>query len=131
MNQFNVFGFLDDMNLSFSLASICNINGYNLIFPNVKYYKLELSMVKYGIVIIDINDKKIDAYALAGYLHQDTGFLIVGYLDTLNRKEKLHAQKAGFDIVMNRDTLFRNLDIILTQAAREIGESKSTNKKNK
>ena len=29
---------------------------------------------------------------------------------------------------MNRDTLFRNLDTILTQAAREIGESQSTNK---
>ena len=128
MNQFNVFGFLDDMNLSFSMASICNLNGYNLNFPNVKDYASEFSNVKYGIVIIDINNKKLDAFALADYLHQDTGFLIVGFLDTLNREEKIHAQKQGFDIVMNRDTLFRNLDTILTQAAREIGESQSKNK---
>ena len=113
MNQFNVFGFLDDMNLSFSMASICNLNGYNLNFPNVNDYASEFSKVKWGIAIIDINNKKIDAYALANYLHKDSGFLIVGFLKTLNREEKLHAQKQGFDIVMNRDTLFRNLDLIL------------------
>lgn len=128
MTNFTVVSFLDDMNLSFSIASICNNNGYNLIFPNIQDYLSEINELEFGVVIIDLENENYDPFTMAENFHRETGYPIVGYLNQINKKIKTQAHKVGFDIVLTRDTLLRNLEIILTQVVKEIEKHGSPEK---
>ncbi len=128
MVEFTVISFLDDMNLSFSIASICNNNGFNLIFPGAQDFKNEIHQLDYGVVIIDLENKSYDPFILAESFNRGTVFPIVGYLDQMKKRIKSQAHKSGVDIVLTRDTLLRNLDTILNQVVKEIEKHSKSEK---
>ena len=120
MINLKIICFFDDVELSMNLVSICNNNNYELIFPSYKNFNKDINNIAIGIVIIDMEEKIYNKVNLIDAIYKETYFPIIGYKNKINKKIKEDANEIGFDIVIDKETLKRNLDVIFEQIIKEI-----------
>ena len=126
MIRLKIICFFDDVDLSMDVIRICNSRNYDLIFPDYKNFKKEINDISIGVVIMDMEDSKYHVFNLVDSIYKNTYFPIIGYKDKINKKIKEEANEVGYDIVIDKETLKRNLDVIFEQIIKEITEKSKT-----
>ena len=126
MIRLKIICFFDDVDLSMDVIRICNSRNYDLIFPDYKNFKKEINDISIGVVIMDMEDSKYHVVNLVDSIYKNTYFPIIGYKDKINKKIKEEANEVGYDIVIDKETLKRNLDVIFEQIIKEITEKSKT-----
>ena len=120
MINLKIICFFDDVELSMNLVSICNNNNYDLIFPDYKKFNKEINNIPIGVVIIDMEEQKYKKNKLIDSIYKDTYFPIIGYKNKINKKNKESNDEINYDIVIDKETLKRNLDVICEQIIKEM-----------
>ena len=120
MINLKIICFFEDVDLSMNLGPICNNNNYDLIFPDYSNFNQDLNNIAMGVVIIDMEEEKYKMVDLIGSIYKNTYFPIIGYKNKINKKIKNEATDIGYDIVIDKETLKRNLSVICKQIIKEI-----------
>jgi len=122
MINLKIICFFEDIDLSMDIVRICNYKNYELIFPDYNNFKKEINDISIGVVIIDMEEQKFHSVDLIDSIYKNTYFPIIGFKDKINKKIKEEANEVGCDILIDKETLKRNLDIIFEQIIKEITE---------
>ena len=120
MINLKIICFFDDVELSMNLVPICNNNNYDLIFPDYKKFNKEINNIPIGVVIVDMEEQKYKKNKLIDSIYNDTYFPIIGYKNKINKKNKEANDEINYDIVIDKETLKRNLDVICEQIIKEM-----------
>ena len=89
-----------------NLVSISS-NRYDLFFPK-KQSDIVNSNIKFA--IIDLNDKSVNPFDIVkGH------FLLIGVMNSLNKKIELKARDAGYNITFTKKMLLKNFTTIIGQ----------------
>ena len=120
MINLKIICFFDDVELSMNLVPICNNNNYDLIFPDYKKFNKEINNIPIGVVIVDMEEQKYKKNKLIDSIYKDTYFPIIGYKNKINKKNKEANDEINYDIVIDKETLKRNLDVICEQIIKEM-----------
>ena len=126
MINLKIICFFDDVDLSMDVIRICNSRNYDLIFPDFKDFLKEVNDISFGVVIIDMEEPKYHESNLVNTVYKKTYLPIIGYKDKINKKIKEEANEIGCDIIIDKETLKRNLDIIFEQIIKEITDKSKT-----
>ena len=124
MNNLKVIGLFNDMNLSLKVASLCNLYELDLLFPNYKQNFYFLNNIRIAILIIDIDNKQFGSILEKKILQHKIKAIKIGYMKKINNDIK-NKNKTNYDIILDKETLIRNLEIIFKQIIKETIEVKN------
>ena len=124
MNNLKIIGLFNDMSLSLKVASLCNIYELDLLFPNYQENFYFLNNIKIAILIIDIKNKQFVSTFVKKILQKKIKTIKIGYMIKINNDLK-NKNKNKYDIILDKETLIRNLEIIFKQIIKETNESKN------
>ena len=122
MNKFSVIVLIEDMNLSFSIASVCNSYEYDLIFPDIMNLSKELCNKNSGVVIIDIENKKYFNDNRCHLIDEIKKLIKLPIIGISNEDSKKNEQRKMVDILLKKEDFLRNIKVILNQVEKGFGE---------
>ena len=111
MNNKFLVAWMDDWQMSARLAKFSTSNSYELIF-----YENGLQLpdsVAQSILIVDLDNVEENELQKVSHLQDDDSVFIIGYAMDLDVNQIKHFRGLGYDMVLRREKLLRNLDTIL------------------
>ena len=111
MNKIFLFAWMDDWHMSARLAKLSTSHSYDLIFFE-NGIQLPDSKVQ-SILIIDLDDMEEDEFQNSINVLNDHSVFIIGYARKLNGAKVKHFSGLGYNMVLKRNKLLRNMNSIL------------------
>ena len=111
MNNVALLAWMDDWQMSARLAKLSSTNSYELIFCE-NGLKFPDSADK-SVLIIDMDNIEEGEFQKADHYKDDDSVFILGYAREMNGAQIKHLRGLGYDMVLKRNKLLRNLDTIL------------------
>ena len=111
MNNIFLIALMDDWQMSARLAKISSIHSYELLFCE---NGLQLPDAEaQSVLIIDLDSIDADEIQKANHLKNDNSVFIIGYAREVGGTHIKHFTGLGYDMVLKRKKLLRNIDTIL------------------
>ena len=111
MNNIFILAWMDDWQMSARLAELSSSHSYDLVFCE-NGFLLPNSAVK-SVLIIDLDNVTEDEFHKVRHLKDDESVFIIGYALDMYGAQIKHFRELGYDMVLRRKKLLRNLDTIL------------------
>ena|SRR5689334_10478664 len=113
-----VISVVDDMFFASKIRAVAEAAGVEISFPRgLDAIALKARETKPGLILVDLHNQRIDPIALAHELksHEDLrGIKLLGFFSHVETELRKNALNAGFDEVIPRSVLARDLQKILT-----------------
>ena len=111
MNNIFLLAWLDDWQMSARLAKLSSAQSYELVFCE---NGLQLqNLAARSVLIIDMDNIEEDEFQKADHYKDDDSVFIIGYAREMNGAQIKHLRGLGYDMVLKRNKLLRNLNTIL------------------
>ena len=111
MNNIFLLAWMDDWQMSARLAKLSSSYSYELVFCENGF--LLPNSVDQSILIIDLDNVKEDEFHKVRHLKDDESVFIIGYALDMDGAQIKHYRELGYDMVLRRKKLLRNLGTIL------------------
>jgi len=111
MNNYKVFAWLDDLEMSACLAKLSTLHSYELQFCEKKTQLTSIQNI--SVFIVDLDGKNEKELIQIHSFVPEKGITIIGYTKSLNITLKKYFMKFGYNIVFRRNDILKNLDSVL------------------
>ena len=113
MNNICLLAWMDDWHMSARLAKLSTLHSYDLKFIEDT---LELSnSASQILLIIDMDSVDESKFQGVQHLKDDKTVFILGYSRELDNTQVIQFRKLGYDMVLRRNKLLRNLEPVIKQ----------------
>ena len=111
MNNISIIALLEDLQMSACLAKISTVHSYILKFyDNIKDIS---NAKKSSVLLIDLNSVASEDLSKVYILKKKYDLTCLGYCEKVNSSMMSYFKTIGFDMVMKRFDLMKNLEAIL------------------
>ena len=111
MNNIFLLAWLDDWQMSARLAKLSSAYSYELVFCE-NGLQLQDSAAQ-SVLIIDIDSIEEEEFQKVDHFKDDDSVFILGYAREMDGAQIKHLRELGYDMVLRRNKLLKNLDTIL------------------
>ena len=111
MNNIFLLAWMDDWQMSARLAKLSSTYSYKLVFCENRLQFPDSAAQ--SVVIIDLDSVEKDEFQNVSHLQDDNSIFIIGYAQDLDGAQIKHFRGFGYDMILRRKKLLRNLDSIL------------------
>ena len=118
--KFKILTYTNDPEFSALLALECDKYNFSLSFiENIESIKSRIKDRETVVIILDLNDKKIDTLSLGSKIKHRYELPMFGVLNTFKKTAHKDAKEKGFDLVFTKKMLIKSIKEVVTYVSNE------------